>query len=182
MSDQLDVDRLFPQPRKEPQDAMSSGALHPQGLREPAPRPPQTPRPNNTLNVIAIMLAIFFGVAWLTNFRGCSPIPDDDTVVVEVEEPHVLMLWQDSDENVSSGQAAALTTTKIQTYCEEQGFEYRRYDVDDDLSNVEPVWSQLADIAEDPPSITIATPDSTETFMLPDGIEATLSLIKEETN
>ncbi len=96
----------------------------------------------------------------VTSFRGCdfAPIPDGDHV--SVDSIHVLMVPADV-KDMTEEQGQAYNSAKVSAWCESHKAEFRRYQVEDDLSKAEPIWQQLRMLATNPPEIVIATPKRT---------------------
>lgn len=187
MPDRLDVDDLFGEDTAPaPQPVNPGPSVQPVSVQQPAPVVVQQPVRQQTsfTTFFAFALAAFFAALWITSHRGCTPLPiDDDTIVdVRVPNPTVLIAWDD-DGNATDGQKDVLNTTKVQTWCEEHGVTYRRFDVDADLSKAEPYWEVLMKAAADPPSITIALPSGrAKTMTLPDTVDGTINKINSEVN
>lgn len=176
----LNVDDLFGPAESE---VAKGGANSTQWAPLTPSLPPQPTKPflEKVIVYLAVALFAYLLVSKLID-RDSQPDDDDRVVDVRVEKPTVLIAW-DPNGTTSDGQSDVLNTTKIQTWCEDNGVEYRRFDVASDLSAVEPYWLAMMDAATDPPSLNIALPNGTaKTMVLPDTVETTIKKIEKEVN
>ena len=167
MTDELDIDALFGQ-----ENGVEPMTLNP-------------PRPSSPFGTAFLLIAAVLLGMYMNTLPGCqSLLPDGDNsrddIVVRVDGPTVLIAWDD-DGTASEGQADVLTTTKVQTWCEDNGYLYRKFDVDDDLSRTEPYWQALMESAAGPPSLTVAKENGQAvTLPLPSTVQKTIDRIQKE--
>lgn len=182
---QLDIDELFgdePQGEQPTAPVTRPATAGPVTSPEPLPTQPQS-KQTSFATFFGFALAIFFGALWLSSMSSCrfDPTPDDgeDTVIVRVDKPTVLLAWDDEGD-ATEGQANVIGTTKVQTWCEENGIDYRRHDVDDKLDRTEPKWGALMKAAGEPPALIIATDKHTRRYALPDTVDGAINKIRAE--
>ncbi|QDS95925.1 hypothetical protein FF011L_47260 [Roseimaritima multifibrata] len=125
---------------------------------EPSPHYSEAPaeRPQaSLLTYAAIAVAIFFAVLYFGGMKSCERSDDreDTTIEVRVDKPHVLIT---SGGNPTDGQGIVLSTTKVQTWCEQNGIEYRKFADGGDDSALEPAFQALLKVAASPPAMTMA--------------------------
>ena len=183
----LDIDQMSqvgtrptspPPPRKEPEQ--SAPVTRPP-VSEPIQMTPANTQPKQ-FNIQSAIIGLFAGVVLCFLFMGSDgsgptpgpnpgPSPTPSPVIdVTVDKPTVLVKWDEKME-ASDGQWDVVNSTKFQTWCEEKGYVYRRYDKDDDMIRVEPIYGKLMEVAADVPSLTVASTDGTITMSLPDTVE-----------
>lgn len=156
---------------------------------DPTPSPFMYPREEKKKSIIetaityiAFAALAFFIVSWITGHRGSTPDNDDQTsVTIKVPGPTVLVTYGEG-QSINDGQKNVLNTTKVQTWCEENGITYRRFEATADLSKAEPYWKLMQQAASDPPAMTIALPSGKVIKgSLPDTIEKAIAKIEKET-
>lgn len=145
------------------------------------------PRPTNWLT-IALMCAVMFFAGM--QLRSCKPdftpgpTPDDDTLVIDDKGNFVMILRDNSEPGQSAltpGQAQAITSTKVSSWCRSNGFDFRIIDsafTDQQLAAMEPIWGTLRKQAAAAPSLTAAKDGKAFTRQLPDGIDATIQALE----
>lgn len=137
-------------------------------LTELEPKPPGP-------NWLTILLACAVTFLIVRDFRPDiipTPKPDDDSIVVDIEGTHALLLLDDDrSDQLTAGQAAAANWSGVLDFAKSNAIKWRRYDAKDDLATVEPEFQALRKAAADPPSLTIARDKRVTTGPVPDGIE-----------
>lgn len=143
----------------------------------PAPaRQRRTPRGDSGFKwLILIAIAAFI---WYASQRGSTPGPAPTPVVTG---DRVLLLLDDSVE-LSEGQTAVTNTARIPQWCKDNSVEYRRYYAGEDLSKVEPVWTEIRDKAAKPPSFTVTSDGTLTTGDVPHSIDDAIDAISKRVN
>jgi len=171
MTDELDIDALL-NPQPVPQRQVID-------YHRPAPRGLGS---GGFLGYVIAAVLLFM---LLSSNKGCDgslPNQEEEQISVRVDGPAVMLTWDDSG-TATEGQSDVLTTTKVQTWCEQNGFRYRKFDVDDDLSRAEPYWQVMMSSAAAPPSLTIAKANGQAvTLALPSTVQETIQRIEKEGN
>lgn len=145
----------------------------------PAPRPSLPPgrerQPIDWTKLLLVAVVVFLLVRSLAGGR-ILPIPTpDDRVVIDERGSFALILTDDANQDaVNRDQAAAITSTAVTKAAMDAGFKFRNYDVSEDLSTTDPVWSTLKQNAKAPPSITVAVDGKLKSF----GIESRQQAIR----
>lgn len=175
MTDELDIEALLNQPAPVPQRQRVEEAA---AYRPPAPS-------SNMFGSFGYVIAAVLLFLLLSPYKGCeglTPDTEEEQISVRVDGPTVMLTWDDRG-TATEGQSDVLTTTKVQTWCEQNGFRYRKFDVDDDLSRAEPYWHAMMSSAADPPSLTIAKANGQAvTMALPSTVQETIQRIEKEGN
>jgi hypothetical protein len=124
-------------------------------------------------------LVILVGVmTWLVmSHVNINPTPGPTPTPVDPGN-HVLIMYDD-DVKPSPGQAGVVNSLRVRKHAEDLGYDYRKFEKSEDLTNVEKHWKQMKDLTVTPyPAITIAKEGRAVSKPLPDTISKTLELIK----
>jgi hypothetical protein len=128
---------------------------------------------------LPIVVAVVVFVATWMIFRDRAGIRPDDSDVL-VSESSVLLKWDDKDA-VTEGQKNTINTTKLRTWAESNGYSFRRFDVDDDLSKVEPQWDKLMEVGKkkEGPILILADKEKTKATVCPDSPEKAIEWLEK---
>jgi hypothetical protein len=122
-------------------------------------------------------LRILIGIAlvWVTISKGGGDrviVPD-----VDVSGLHVLMMVDQSANNLTPEQGSVLNTTRIPQEVRQQSGEYRRVDSRDDLGPLDEVWRIMAEKMTDPPQMGVLRDRRLSVHRIPNSIDDALRLI-----
>jgi hypothetical protein len=122
-------------------------------------------------------LRILIGIAlvWVTITKGGGDrviVPD-----VDVSGLHVLMLVDQSANNLTPEQGSVLNTTRIPQEVRSQSGEYRRIDSRDDLGPLDEVWRIMAAKMTDPPQMGVLRDRRLSVHRIPNSIDDALKVI-----
>jgi len=122
-------------------------------------------------------LRILIGIAlvWVTISKGGGDrvtVPD-----VDVSGLHVLMIVDQSANNLTPEQGSVLNTTRIVQEVRSQSGEYRRLDSRDDLGTLDEVWRIMAAKMTDPPQMGVLRDRRLSVHRIPSSIDDALRLI-----
>ena len=122
-------------------------------------------------------LRILIGIAlvWVTISKGGGDrviVPD-----VDVSGLHVLMLVDQSANNLTPEQGSVLNTTRIPQEVRSQSGEYRRLDSRDDLEPLDEVWRIMAEKMTDPPQMGVLRDRRLTVHRIPNSIDDAMRLI-----
>jgi hypothetical protein len=122
-------------------------------------------------------LRILIGIAlvWVTISKGGGDrviVPD-----VDVSGLHVLMLVDQSANNLTPEQGSVLNTTRIPQEVRSQSGEYRRLDSRDDLEPLDEVWRIMAEKMTDPPQMGVLRDRRLTVHRIPNSIDDALKVI-----
>ena len=152
----------------------------------PMPMQPPEPRPaRRSFNWLTFGLFILCAGLLLFQFRGCvpditpgprpDPIPTDGAAVL-------IAVDGDRMDSLSVDQAQAASSQAVQTWCEENDVDYRRYDVSDDLSREDAQWLAMMDAAlkASPPNmVTVDSAGRGSVKDIPAGVDATIKALEK---
>jgi hypothetical protein len=122
-------------------------------------------------------LRILIGIAivWVTISKGGGDrviVPD-----VDVSGLHVLMIVDQSANNLTPEQGSVLNTTRIPQEVRQQSGEYRRIDSRDDLGPLDEVWRIMAEKMTDPPQMGVLRDQRLSVHRIPNSIDDAMRLI-----
>jgi hypothetical protein len=122
-------------------------------------------------------LRILIGIAlvWVTISKGGGDrviVPD-----VDVSGLHVLMIVDQSANNLTPEQGSVLNTTRIPQEVRSQSGEYRRIDSRDDLGPLDEVWRIMAEKMTDPPQMGVLRDRRLSVHRIPSSIDDALKVI-----
>lgn len=119
-----------------------------------APRPPVATQPvpakvSPWTTGFAFLAVLFFGL-YISTFVSCDrdvpPKPDDGTVVVPDGDIYVGIFYQDREMgSLTAGQRQVLQSAELTELLDAKSKGWKKLDVEDDISALDPVYKDMAD-------------------------------------
>ena len=147
---------------------------------EPISAPLRSSGPSWSTIALLCVACLWIGM----NFQGCKRDGGDDRddAIVIDDKTNAVMILQDKSQAgqdaLTPGQAEAINSIAIAEWCDSNGFEFRAFDVKDDLTKTEPIWQSLRQKSASPPALTASKDGRATTGKLPDGSKATITALE----
>ncbi len=140
------------------------------------PGMPPTPNPLGALTqVILICAVVFLSILVLRKSLpdvGPRPSPSEHRAVLFLED-------KAERSSLSKEQQGVLSSMLIPEWCRDNKVQFRCMDYEEDLSKIEPIWTDLKSKADPHPSMTIAGPRGIESQYLPEDVGRAIAILKE---